>query len=712
MNARAIAFPLLLAFGLLAAPAGFAAPAAAPAGPRAMTPEDLWAIERVGAPVVSPDGLWAVYPVTVWSVEKNKSNADLWLVPADGGAPARRLTWNEESDGSPAWSPDGQSIAFVSKRGADKDKPAQLYLLPLAGGEAEPVTDLPISPSGAKWSPDGKRLFFGASTFPDLNDDWEKVKKRLDEQKDDKVKAKPSESRWFRAWDTYVTDGSVAHLFALDLATRKVKDLTPGMDRKTQFQGGGIDWDLAPDGREIAFAANTTPPPYVKLNSDIFSLPLSATGEAAGAIRDLTAGQPADETSPRYSPDGHGLFFLRNRRPDVDPDFNHLARYDRESGRIDGLLESWDVSPSIAGFSSDGREILLEADERAHTKLYAVPLDGATAGTPKRLSGEGVIGGADVGRAGRVVFSRSSITRPGDLFSVPIGGGEEKALTAQNADRMAKLLPVATEEIDVPGAGGEPVQALVVYPPGYEKGKRYPFVQAIHGGPFGAWGDEFHFRWSGMLFASQGYVVGLVNFHGSTGYGQAFAESIIGAHGDKPFADVEAVTDAMVARGIADPERLFAAGGSYGGYLVDWILGHTKRYAALVSHAGVYDLLAQFASDSTWGRPNNYGASPWEDPQRIVRWSPSYFAKNFVTPTLVLHGEKDFRVPVTQGINLYQVLVAKGVPARIVVIPDENHWISKPQAAVLWWKEMFAWFARWDPARKAEGRPQAAKKVG
>ncbi len=679
-----------------------AAPAEGVPATRPMTPEDIWAMERVGAPVVSPDGKLAVFAVSVWSVEKNKSNSDLWLVPTDGTMPPRRLTWNEEADGSPSWSPDGKSIAFVSKRGNDKEKPAQLYVLSLAGGEAQPLTDLPVSPSGAKWSPDGSRIFFAASTFPDLNDEWDKVKKRLAEQKDDKTQAKIAEGLWLRAWDAYATDGTAAHLFVLDVATRKVRDLMPGFARRTQFQGGGIDWDLARDGREVAFAANTTDSPFREINSDVFALALSPTGEPEGPIRDLTADQPADESSPRYSPDGRSLYFSRNRRREVDPDFQRLARLDRGTGKSEELFSKWDVSPSLSGFGPAG-ELLLLVEERARVNLYLAPATGAE---PLRLLARGgAIGGADCGAAGQVVFTRSTVRAPAELQSVALSDPlSETRLTSFNVDRIGALDPIETTDIDVVGAGGQKVHAIVVFPPGFEEGKtKAPLLQAIHGGPFGAFQDDFSYRWNARLMASHGFVVAMVNFHGSSGYGQAFAESIVGAHGDKPFADVQAVTDDLIKRGWVDPKRLFAAGGSYGGYLVDWILGHTDRYAALISHAGVYDLMAQYASDSIWGRSGNYGATPWQDPQRIVRWSPSYYAKNFKTPTLILHGERDYRVPVTQGINLHQVLSAKGVPSRIVIFPEENHWILKPQAALLWWKEFFGWLDRWDVGKKGTG---------
>lgn len=661
---------------------------------RPMTAEDLWAMDRVGAPAVSPDGKLVIFPVTRFDVEKNRGNSDLWLVPVDGSAKPRQLTFDEGSDTSPVWSAAGRRIAFLAKRG---EGPAQLHLLPLDGGEAQAVTELPVAPQAPRYSPDGKRLYFVAETFADLDGDWPAVKQRLEAAKEDETQAKAGETRALRYWDHYLTDGTVPHLFTLELSSGEVTDLTPDLDLLWSLDGP--DWDLSPDGREAVFVANSTAPPYATLNFDLYALPLGSDGLAAGAPRNLTADNPADDFSPRYSPDGRWLVWSRQLRPELDPDFARLARLERKSGSIGALAPEWDVSPTIAGFAADGR-LLVTVEERGRVHLYALALGG---GDPKPLARGGRIGAADGARGGRVVFARATTGQPAELYVVETGAAaREKALTAFNAERVAALAPVRVEELNVSGAGGEPVHSLVVYPPGFDRARKWPLLVVLHGGPHGASLDDYHFRWNPMLMASQGYVVVQPNFHGSSGYGQAWAESILGDHASQPFEDVEKTVDHLIALGVADPDRLFAAGGSYGGYLVNWILGHTARYRALVSHAGVYDLMAQFASDSTWGRSRNYGATPWQDPARVLQFSPSMAAANFQTPTLILHGEKDYRVPYTQGLNLHGVLQAKGVPSRIVVFPGENHWILKPQAAFVWWKEFFAWLERWDPA-KASG---------
>jgi dipeptidyl aminopeptidase/acylaminoacyl peptidase len=652
---------------------------------RPITPEDLWAMERVSDPKLSPDGRWVAFSVSRYSIEENNSDSDLWVVPADGGAPPRRLTWNKGADSSPAWSPDGRRIAFISKRG---DALPQLYVLPFAeSGEAQPATKLPVGVQDPRWFADGKRIAFLASTWPDLNDDWTAVQKRVDEQKNDKVQAKIADSRLLRYWDTYRTDGKRNHVFAVDLASGKVEDLTPGLQREMDFFSPTESWDLSPDGKEIAYSVNTVEPPYQTLNYDLLIQPLG------GAPRNITSGHLAADSRPRYSPDGRFIVFGRNRREDFDPDFPRLARYDRKSGEIRELAGDWDAFAEGWSFTPDGKTLVFNAQDRGRTHVWTLPVDGS-AKEPKLLARGGVTGSVSVDNK-TAVFTRQSLAGPGQIYTVPLTGGEPKALTAFNAERLAELDLGTMSEVTFDGAGGDKVHMFVVYPPGFDKSKKWPLVQIIHGGPFAASQDDFHYRWNAPLFASKGYVVAMVNFHGSTSYGQAFSESIMGNHADKPFADIMNATDWLIAQGYIDEKRMAAAGGSYGGYMIGWILGHTDRFAALIHHAGVYDLMGQFASDDHWGRPGNYGAAPWTDPARIDLYSPSRYAKDFKTPTLILHGEKDYRVPVTQGINLYGVLQGKGVPARIVLFPEENHWVLKPQAALLWWKEVFGWLDRY-----------------
>jgi dipeptidyl aminopeptidase/acylaminoacyl peptidase len=652
--------------------------------PMPLTVEDLWALERVGSPAVSPDGKWLAYVVTTFDREKNAGTGQLWLVPTDGSAPPRRLTFHDAGGKSPAFSPDGKFLVFSSKRG---EGPAQLYRISLeGGGEPEQLTTLPVSPSDVRFFPDGKSLAFVANTFPDLDDDFAKVKERLDSQKNDKSQVKISDNRTLRYWDHYLTDGSVTHVFKLDLASRKVTDLLPGRDPLVGFES--LEWDLSPDGKEIAWSVNSTSPPFKTLDFNIELIEVE-TGKA----RPIGADNLASDSGPVYSPDGKYLLWGRNLRPDWPSEQNQLVRYDRKSGEIKPLLAGWDRDPSSWRVSSDGKTVVFVAQENGRQNLYSVGIDG---GTPRLLVAGGNIGSPRPAGS-RVVYQSDGFYRPANFFSVPAAGGDAKQLTDHNKDRLAGIAKGKVESITYAGAGGADVQMWLHLPPGFDPAKKWPLLMLLHGGPHGASLESFHYRWNAELFAAKGYIVAQPNFHGSTGFGQAFADAIVGRHGDKPFEDVMKAVDLLVARGYVDEKRLAAAGGSYGGYLVSWLLGHTDRFAAIINHAGVYDLNAQFASDMTYGRSFAYGSEPWEDPMRIDEQSPSRFAKNFDTPTLILHGELDYRVPYTQGVMLHGVLTAKGVPSRIVIFPQENHWILKPQSAEIWWREVFAWLAKYLP---------------
>lgn len=653
---------------------------------RPITPEDVWAIQRVAGPALSPDGRHVAYTISTYDMAENRSDSDIWLLDLQGGPP-RRLTTSTASDTSPVFSPDGTRIAFLSKR--DGDGVNQLYVIPVDGGEAERLTTLPLAVSHPRWLPDGRRLavlsnvVLGTSTP-------EETKKAVEAREKKKVKAHVSESRLYRFWDHWLTEDEVPHVFLVDVTTKKVTDLLPGSKRLFSLgeegEGGGR-FDVSPDGKWIAFSANVTAEPYRTLNQDVFLVSTSG-----GEPKDLTADNPASDADPIFSPDGKTLAYGVHTKADAWPDRTRIALLDLATGKANVLTEAWDVSPNGWAWSRDGRSLVIRAESHARTSLWEVPIPG---GTPRAIWKGGSAAGFEVTAKGDVVFVESTISRPAELATVKRDGSGYRRLTTVNDERMSKLSLGTVEEVTFKGAGDEDVQMWIAYPPGFEKAKKYPLVQLVHGGPIGTFGDGFNYRWNPHVFASPGYVVAMVNFHGSSSFGQAWVESILGAHPDKPFTDVMKATDVLLAKGFVDSGRMAAAGASYGGYLVNWIEGHTDRFKCLVSHAGVYSLLGQSASDVTYGRHHSYGGYPFTNVGNIDRWSPNHYAADFKTPMLVTHGERDFRVPVMHGLELYGTLTAKGVPARLVYYPDEHHWILKGQNSVHWYGEVLSWLKRW-----------------
>ncbi len=648
-----------------------------------LTAEDIWTFQRVGNPVVSPDGKTAVFPVTVYDMEADRGNADLWTVPLAGGPP-RHLTTNKASESSPAWSPDGRRIAFVSRR--EDDKAAQIYVMPVDGGEPERLTDMPLSVSSPKWFPDGSRIAF-VSTVVAGQETLEATKKAVEAREKNKVKARVTENRLYRYWDHWLTDGEYPRIFVVDVATKKVTDLLPGSKRIFGLDEGSGSYDISPDGAWIAFEANSAPEPYRVWNPDIFLVPVSG-----GEPKNLTSGNPAEDKSPVFSPDGKSLAYGVEKKADGWPDQTRLAVLDLASGTTRVLTEDFDNSAGGWSWTPDGATLVFQSEARGRGNLYAVSVRG---GAPREIFHGGTAAGARITRDGRVVFSTSALSRPADIAVVGLDGKGMRPLTNFNDALVGRLDFGPVEEMTFAGAGGEMVQMYVVFPPGFDPKKKYPLVQLIHGGPVGTFGDSFGYRWNPHAFAAPGYIVAMVNFHGSSSFGRAWIESILGAHPDKPFTDVMKATDFLIAKGYVDENHMAAAGGSYGGFLVDWIEGHTDRFKALVSHAGVYDLLGQSASDGTYGRQHSYGGYPWTNLENVEKWSPNRYAANFKTPMLILHGERDFRVPVTQGLEFYGVLTAKGVPARLVYYPDEHHWILKGQNSKHWYGEVLAWLGKY-----------------
>ncbi len=649
------------------------------AGGRPFTARDLWAIPRVGPPAISPDGAWLVVPVTRYDMEQNEGRTRLWLVPAQGGEP-RALTVADVNSSEPAFSPDGKRLAFVRKR--EKEKP-QLYVMPLDGGEPEKLTDLPLGVFDPKWLPDGRRIAFVSMLIQGAFSP-EATRVKLEEREKDKVKAYVTEDRVYRYWDTWLTTGETPHIFLYDLQTQSLTDLTPDSHRWFDFMEPSGQYDVSPDGEEIAFSANSSSPPHHLVRWAVFTVP---TG--GGAIRCLTPDHPADDTRPRYSPDGRFLLYGMQKDPFFYADRVRLVRYDRESGLHAVLTEDWDRSATGWEVGREGT-IFFTAEDHGRIRLFSLLPAG---GEPRRLVEDGAVTGLRL-RDDRLYFLHQGISSPPELATCGTDGADLRMLTRFTQPALADVGLGEVREMDFEGADGDRVQMFVVLPPGFDEGRKWPLVQVIHGGPHAISGDQFHFRWNAHLFSAPGYVTVLVNFHGSTSWGQQFAQCIQGRWGDQPLEDVLKATDALVATGWVDESRMAATGGSYGGYMAAWLGAQTNRFKCIVNHAGVYDTLSQYASDVTQGRHKSFGGEPWDGLENIQRWNPACFAGGQVTPMLVIHGERDYRVPVGQGLEMYGVLRAKGIPARLVYFPDENHWVLKPRNSVVWYGEVLGWLER------------------
>jgi dipeptidyl aminopeptidase/acylaminoacyl peptidase len=651
--------------------------------------EHLWQLDRPVQPTMSPDGAQVCVSVASFDMEENRQSSSLWLLSAFGGAP-RRLTTGGDKDGEPRWSPDGCSIAFVAKRpavGSEKgDDEPQVYVIPPDGGEARRLTAMPTGAFGLRWFPDSRRIAFISWVWPEANG-FADLAKRYRARKDDKVKAHVVEHAAYRWWDHWISDGRVPRLFTVDVETGAMRDLFAG----TRYELVRADpeakhYDISPDGREIAFTFDPAEDKRFDHETHIVTLDLRAK-----KFRTLTAKSPLSHETPRYSPDGRWIALVTQDLRKSPVAMHRLSLIDRAKGTLTVESARWDRSVHAPlSWTADSAAVVYLGEDNARQHAWRWSLG-------KRAPEVMVRGGTvtDFALEGEAIaFVRNDMSTPPAVFwSAP--GEAERRIDGLNA-RVLDGVPLGeVREYHVAGWNREPVQMWVIYPPDFDPRKKWPLLHNIHGGPHSIWGDNFHFRWNNHVFAAQGYVVVCVNYHGSSSFGQKYLESIDREFGKRELVDVEAATDFMLKQGYIDRERLVAAGGSYGGYMVAWMNGHTDRYKAYVCHAGCFDWVAMFADDAYYWHPKELGAWYWDNMARVEEQNPRARVKRMKTPTLVIHGLLDYRVPDSQGLAYYNTLKAKGVPARLVFFPDENHWILKPQNSRLWYRELFAWLKRY-----------------
>ncbi|MEW4567458.1 S9 family peptidase [Tautonia sp. JC769] len=680
--------PLLLLVAL-----AFTGRLLAAAGGRPMTVDDLLAVKSVADPQVSPDGTRVVYVVSEVDREAGRSNSSLWLVPVAGGEP-KQLTTAKGSNAHPRWSPDGTSIAFVSSRGGS----SQVWLLPLDGGEARQLTDLPIDVDGPVWSPTGDHLAVVAHVYPGLSP--EETAKKDKEKGEVKTSAQTYDHLMVRHWMSW-DEGKRSHLFVVDAKTGEARDLTPDLPVNVPPApfGGSTDYAFSSDGKTLAFTAEPLENRPWSTNSDLWTVPVEG-----GELTNLTAANPAADAHPSFSPDGKWFAYLSQERAGFEADQWVLSVIPAEElGTVQPIPLTSVIDRPVSSFSwdRDRPALLAIIDDGGDSIVYEVPALARMA--PRAiLTGDGSYGDAQRAADGVIVFTRSSAARPAELWADPTGPDNFRPLTTHNDALIEPLDLPAAESFTFAGADGDEVQGWLVRPPGLEEGKKVPVLFLIHGGPQGSWHDSWHARWNLALFAAPGYAVVAVNPRGSTGFGQEFTDQISTDWSGRVYEDLMKGLDyALETYDFLDADRIAAAGGSYGGYMVNWIAGHSDRFKALISHAGVFDLHSMyFTTEELWFPEWEFGGPPWENPEAYQVHSPSNFVEHFQTPTLVIHGALDFRVPDAQGLGMFTALQRRGVPSRYLFFPDEGHWIAKPANRVTWWDEIHRWLAKYldDPS--------------
>lgn len=676
--ARTIAAPTLALASLLLAARALAEPAAAR---HPLTVEDLWAVQRVGDPQVSPDGRTLAFTVTAYDMAKNAGNSDLWLMPTGGGRP-RRLTQYERADHTPRWLPDGSGLLFISTRSGDP----QVWRLPIEGGDAVQVTKMPTGVTGFAVGGKGREILVASDVFADCTS-LDCTAARLEERAKSPVKARATEKLLFRHWDSW-REGLHSHVFVVPLDGGEPRDLVRGeVDAPPLALGSAHDFVLSPDGAEVAYVANLDKGPAWSTNNDVFVVPTKG-----GAARRIST-SPGVDAGPLYSPDGRFLAYLSMKRAGFESDRQRLVVYDRRTKQQRVLTEGFDRSVSDFTWSPDSTVLYFTALDAGREPIWRVE----AAGGPVTKVIDGMASTPGILPNGRtLIFLRQTQSQPAEIVRAEVGGANEAQLTHFNDELLSRIEMGQVEEFWYPGANGDKIRSWLIRPPGFKTGTRYPTVFLLHGGPQGTWLDDFHFRWNTQMFAAPGYVVVAMDFHGSQGYGQAFTDAVSRDWGGAPYQDVMAAVDHVTKTyPFVDGERLGAAGASYGGFMVNWILGHSDRFRCLVSHAGLADQRSMYGeTEELWFPEWEFGGVPWEHPELFDRFSPMRYANRFNTPTLVVHGEHDYRVPFTQGFQIFTALQRRGVPSRLLFFPDETHFVVRPQNARLWWREVYGWLER------------------
>ncbi len=646
---------------------------------RAITFDDLISFGRVSDPQISPDGKSIAFVVTWQLKDENKSTSDIYLVKVDGGD-VRQLTNSKGGNNSPRWMPDGKSIAFISAR----DGESQIWTISVSGGEGKKVSHIETETAGLVISPDGKWFAFSSDVYPDCLDE-DCNARRLKAIEKNKIKAKVFTTLPYRVWNSW-KDGKRSHLFIMPSDGGKAIDMTPGdYDTPPIDLGGNWDYTFSPDSKEIAFTRNPDTLIAISTNNEIYTISL------AGGTPKNISNNPANDSQPLYSPDGKYIAFRMMRRAGFESDRRELVLYERASGKIINLTEKFDYSVNDVVWAPDSKSLYFNADDKGNVSIFKVAIAGKKIttilnkgfNTSLRLTPDG----------NTIVITKEAINLPTELFRIDIDGSNLEQITFINKEKVFQLEMNLLENFWFDGAEGTQVQGFILKPPFFSIKNKYPLIFLVHGGPQGQWGDEFHYRWNAQMFASRGYVVIMINPRGSTGYGQKFTDEISKDWGGKVYEDLMKGLDYVLRTySFIDTNRIAAAGASYGGYMMNWILGHTNRFRCIVSHDGVFNPASAYGTtEELWFDEWEFGGTPYSNPELYKKWSPMEYVQNFKTPTLVIHGQQDYRLDVSEGFQLFTALQRQGVKSKMLYFPDEYHFVVKPQNAELWYKTVLDW---------------------
>jgi dipeptidyl aminopeptidase/acylaminoacyl peptidase len=699
--------------------------------------EDMMSLKRVGEPEVSPDGKWVIFSVVDVDLAANTKTPHVWIVPTAGGQ-ERKIIADQDAD-RPRWAPDGKRFAFIST----KDGGSQIWIAEFDGaaGTVKGVTKLTsiaTEAGGELWSPDGKYIAFTSDVYPECDgapvEEADCNAKKLKQVEGSKVKALVFDRLLYRHWNAYKA-GKRTHIFVVEVPRTTFpvtvithiielpRDLTPGDYDAPPFSlGGQDDYAFSPDGQELCYTSNHDKVEATSTNNDLWTVPVNWDANATPAqvlakTKNITADNPASDSTPLYSPDGKYIAYRAQQRPGYESDRFRLMLYDRKTGQKKNLTEDFDRWVGTITWSADSKRIYFSAEDKGSSPIYWLEIGQPWPREVVPGFNDDLVLTAD---AQTIFFTRMSISGPTAIYSAklitpsptckvdyptPPPHYDEPDCLLAKADPVTHLNDAILSQVTMSrlesfwftGAHGDKVEGFMVKPPNFDPNKKYPLKFLVHGGPQGAWGDDWSYRWNPELFAANGYVVIMINFHGSTGYGQKFIDSINGDWGGAPFDDLMIGLDyAEKTYPFVDKDRECALGASFGGYMANWILGHTDRFKCIVSHDGTFN------NESDWGTTEELWFNDWEfrgplyDNRELYRkWSPHLAAKNFKTPTLIIHGQLDYRLDVSEGLQLFTTLQMLGVPSKMLYFPDEGHWVLKPQNSQLWWKTVTDWVDEW-----------------